>query len=1665
MASRDVELVVKAKDESSKTLESIVKALNDLSAGLNATGKTVDKGETTFTKFGKSLSQLDKALRGMSSADRLSQQLDKATLSTERLDRAVSDTEAEVKRLAQEMDAASQNTQKYAARLDETSKSLDREKKALKDAATAHKDLNSDLREAVQSRAQLQTAEKNLSGALATQQDRLAKYQEKVKALAGEMSSTDEPTKRLVNSFNAAEQAVRKVTAQVEATQSKLAANKQALEAAAAAEAEYAGKVAASEKQLVQQRETVTSLNTAKKESVKFARDAASAEAQLGKEFRATASALTSQQAGLASANQALGTLQQNTREAQQSMAQLAQAAQGPLTEAYRAQQSIVSRINNAYQANRKELAELSALMGQVGVPTKEMADTMNRLNTVSRETATSFQQETQVLRELRAALGQTATDSGELAAKQKQFASAIGNGAEALTRVTQQVTQAGVASQKIVTANRAAQQSYAATTASAKQTADTIKQGADATDKASQAYIRHANASRQAMSFIQRLRGEVLSLISAYGGIYAVVNVLGQTVEAYKTLEAAQSRLNALRGGDQKAVANDLDFVRRNADRLGIQFGVLAQEYTKFAASTKSTVLEGQRTRDVFLAIAEAGRVNKLSLEDMGGIFKAVTQIASKGKFQLEELSGQLGDRLPGALNILADGLGITVKELLALTKEGKVSSDHLIDFANELNKRYGGALEKSLQTLTTAMGRLGNAALQALLSFGEQGFLQGFVKLVNELTNLLKSADFQAFAGVISSAFGVIAEVLAVAAGNFKLVSAAISALIAIKLAPAIAGMLTKLGELGATALATAANLRATTVAVETVPATMGAATTATNGFSAALKGLFATNAVGLAVTAIAVGISLWATTADEASKALEEHGKIVDAVKGEYDKARGAVTDWGAAIKSVTKAQAEADFARLTAAAQDARKQATQAANGLIANNTGIWSAFQSEAASKQIDALKELITQFKEGSLTVDQYKAKLQEMNDAAANDTIKGQTLKLLDAADGYRTMEEAIHQAELVLKVITGTAEESKKAMDELLGVTKDTGEEMAKTSDDTGEFEKAIEKMTGVVDKASGALANLKEKLKLDEAFQAAANAARNMGELNTAIDAYNKGIDALAGKDVDSIFRGTTTSMEASKALLRDREGFQPTGKWDNNAFRAGFGSDTITLADNSVHKITEGMRVSVEDANRDLERRIGEFQNVVTRQIGPERFQSFTAQQQAALTSVAYNYGSLPDRILGAVRTGTNDEISTAIKGLGGDNQGVNRNRRNIEAATFTTDVDAANKAWDKKQETDAKHQAATTQEIADNNTKINQQNLINEGKGREAAIETARAEAKKQNPDISEKDLAILEEQAGKLYDLNQLKKEGKNESKEAAAAEAKVNALLSQRNALQQQLKAQAAMGDTAGVEATKAKLAEVNTELTAAIDNAQQMWQAIGGTAAEASIARLETAKIKAADLKTQAKENVINWTQVGDLFANGLTNAFDSFAQAVANGEDVGEAARNAFLQFAADFLIEIGKMIIRQTLLNLLRGLGGPFAGVGGGVGIGHTGGIVGSKRIGSGNGTRSVNPAVFNSAPRFHDGGVVGLKPGEVPAVLKENEEVLKGNDPRNILNGGAAAGGGAPAASGGSPNIRIVNSFDAGDVVSQGMSSSVGEQTLINVVRSNRSTIRDILEHG
>ncbi|MGX9144976.1 tape measure protein [Mesorhizobium sp. 128a] len=176
----------------------------------------------------------------------------------------------------------------------------------------------------------------------------------------------------------------------------------------------------------------------------------------------------------------------------------------------------------------------------------------------------------------------------------------------------------------------------------------------------------------------------------------------------------------------------------------------------------------------------------------------------------------------------------------------------------------------------------------------------------------------------------------------------------------------------------------------------------------------------------------------------------------------------------------------------------------------------------------------------------------------------------------------------------------------------------------------------------------------------------AAQKVGIAITDAAAKIQAAKELAAED---IAKQTTASVTTAADLIKDFEGFRSKAYWDVNRYRVGYGSESTTDMSGGHSAVTSGTVVSLADADRDLLRRIGDFQSAIKDKIGADTFNSFDPKQQAALTSIAYNYGSLPERIVAAIKTGNQATVVQAIRGLGADNGGINKDRRNTEALTF------------------------------------------------------------------------------------------------------------------------------------------------------------------------------------------------------------------------------------------------------------------------------------------------------------------------------------------------------------------------------------------------------------
>jgi hypothetical protein len=195
---------------------------------------------------------------------------------------------------------------------------------------------------------------------------------------------------------------------------------------------------------------------------------------------------------------------------------------------------------------------------------------------------------------------------------------------------------------------------------------------------------------------------------------------------------------------------------------------------------------------------------------------------------------------------------------------------------------------------------------------------------------------------------------------------------------------------------------------------------------------------------------------------------------------------------------------------------------------------------------------------------------------------------------------------------------------------------------------------------------------------------------------------------------------------------------------------------------------------------------------------------------------------------------------------------------------------------------------------------------------------------------------------------------------------------------------------------------------------------------------------------LNSQEAQYIRTTNRIRDM-RDAMSDFASGFARDMRNSATATEALGNA-LNRLADKLID---MAVNNLVSNALGGSGGGgllgFLGLGGsrpmslaasgsgtiassGMGsvlssLYHTGGIVGE----TGSGSRYVHPAYFDDAPRYHGGGLAGLAPDEVPAILRRGEPVFPS------VAAAAAFGGGSTTVNLTLP-ISSGSSADGADVV-------------------------------
>ena len=177
----------------------------------------------------------------------------------------------------------------------------------------------------------------------------------------------------------------------------------------------------------------------------------------------------------------------------------------------------------------------------------------------------------------------------------------------------------------------------------------------------------------------------------------------------------------------------------------LNVPQEVAISGMTRLSAAVKGAGGQISDAELVFKNVTAAIKGTGGSAQDVDGAITALVQVFSKGKVSAEELSGQLGERLPGAVTKFAEANEMTLPELAKALEQGQVGLDQLMKFIVELGDEYSGVAQKIAASsqdagarLTVAFNSMRQSVGDALQPIGAE-FQEAFADFIEKITPTL--------------------------------------------------------------------------------------------------------------------------------------------------------------------------------------------------------------------------------------------------------------------------------------------------------------------------------------------------------------------------------------------------------------------------------------------------------------------------------------------------------------------------------------------------------------------------------------------------------------------------------------------------------------------------------------------------------------------------------------------------------------------------------------------------------------------------------------------------------------------------------------------------------------------------------------------------------------
>jgi tape measure domain-containing protein len=777
---KTLDLIIRAQLKGGKDITSISKSIEELGQAIERQSAAAKRGESSFDELKASLEALKQAQDALTSQGRLIDAFRRSADSIERAKSRVDDTRAALDKYVTKLadvetktDAQVRKQEKLEASYERSQKTLISQQETYDRIGTSLRELGIDTANLAQVQDRVQRTAADLGVAINKGQQAISTYAEDVRKGREATAALAKQQREAVASadaFAAAEQRASKATAaraQALADFEDRQVSRRGDAAASQRADQEAQQALQRQQQLAELRRDIEERSTTQRRDDGLRKLGQDAE-EAARQYTTLARASNNLRPRIVSLREAINGILDPAAQARTTLA----GVEGQVSE-------LVTTINGS-DASFRDLADqfrkLEAAQRAIGAQSNLIDDFRKQQQAVQAAGAEVVKYRAEV-RRYAAAVAQGG-DAGEqftrplaeAQARLKSASVALGQQATALRASRDALKAAGIDTRNLADAQERLTRAARQSTEAVKRLGDAAKKAGDGGNSAAKGFALFRDEGRTTLSLVQRIRGELLALTAAYVGLQGVLSLAQGSLQASVQAEGLTNTLAFALGGDGAQVVQQIEYLRKEADRLGISFEQASSAYAKFAAAAVKSGAPIQESQFIFESFSEVARVINLTPDQLNGLFNALGQSFSKGKIQAEELRQQIGERLPGAFAFAQEALADVFPNLDKALEQGLVGAENILVIAESIRRAAANQLPNAIKSLDAEQQRFNNSVLFFKKEIADSGFADAYINLLKELTTLLRSEDGEQFAKAISGAFEGVVNAVRFVIRNFN-------------------------------------------------------------------------------------------------------------------------------------------------------------------------------------------------------------------------------------------------------------------------------------------------------------------------------------------------------------------------------------------------------------------------------------------------------------------------------------------------------------------------------------------------------------------------------------------------------------------------------------------------------------------------------------------------------------------------------------------------------------------------------------------------------------------------------------------------------------------------------------------------------------------------------